>query len=124
MNYQFSNRDQKGITFEAPLDPTNTIRFTRSVAGKTVDGLRLQNVRSEIIVNRQHDPRLQSCVDCSTVREPLSARITMSGSTASAEEIKHMLNTLVAAVNQNVNLLVHGSLPAMDAAIVIDPTTP
>lgn len=120
-NYVYSFRDARGITFEDGLNPNSTIRFGRTIAPKTVDGLKLTNVRSDTVIVRQVDPRGADCKDCAAVLEPLSARLILTGSRNNKAALVAMLNTLVKAVVDNHDALLNGSLPAPDAVIVIDP---
>lgn len=120
-SYNYSARDARGITFEDALNPNSTIRFSRTIAPKTVDGLRLTNVRSDVVVLRQSDPRGTACVDCTTVLEPLSARLILSGSTANALNTEKALATLLNAVWSNRTVLLRGSLPTSTDAITVDP---
>lgn len=120
-NYIFQSRDARGITFESPLDVNSTLRFSRTVGPKTVDGLKLTNVRSDTVVVRQVDPRSGDCQDCTSVAEALSVRIIVSGSTASASKLESALATVIKAVWDNRTTLLRGSLPSDTSAIAIDP---
>lgn len=119
--YNYSNRDARGITYEDALNPNSTIRFSRTIAPKTVDGLRLTNVRSDVVVLRQKDPRGPDCVDCTSVLEPLSARLILSGSDKNSPEMEKALATLLNAVWSNRTVLLRGSLPTSSDDIVINP---
>lgn len=119
--FQYSFRDARGITFEDGIDPNSTVRFSRTVSPKTVDGMKLTNVRSDTVVLRQADPRAVDCVDCGSVREPLSVRIITSASQNNYAVTEKMLATALAAVWANRSILLKGSLPTSEALITIDP---
>lgn len=120
-NYAYSFRDAKGITFEAESDPNSTVRFSRTISPKTVDGLKLVNVRSDVVVLRQADPRGPECTDCTSVLEPLSVRLITSGSRDNTAVTEKMLATLLNTVWANRSVLLNGSLPNSETAIVVDP---
>lgn len=120
-NYAYSFRDAKGITFEAESDPNSTVRFSRTISPKTVDGLKLVNVRSDIVVLRQADPRGAGCTDCTSVREPLSVRTIISASRDNQAVTEKMLATSLKAIWDNRAILLNGSLPNSETAIVVDP---
>lgn len=120
-NYEYSTRDARGITFEDALNPTSTIRFTRVVSPKTVDGVKLINVRSDTVVVRSVDPRFVDCRDCTTVLEPLSYRLITSGSITSKAEGEKALATLLWNVWNNRDALLRGSLPSSTALVTVDP---
>lgn len=119
-NYTYSSRDARSITFEDAMDPLSTVRFTRTIAPKTVDGQKLTNVRSDIVVLRNVDPRPAGTYT-TTVQEPVSARLILSGSMASAAHMEKELATLLHAVWFNRATLLRGSLPSSVATVAIDP---
>lgn len=121
-NFTYSARDARSITFEDALNPNSTIRFTRTVAPKTVDGYKLTNVRSDTVVLRQVDPRPAAGAPYETnVQEPLSARLILSGSVAATVEMEKELATLLHAVWFNRAALLRGSLPSSTAVVTLDP---
>lgn len=120
-NYEYSTRDARGITYEDPLNPNSTLRATRSVNPKTVSGLKLTNVKSEVVVVRQVDPRPADCTDCAVVLEPFSVRISISGSPGIAAEEEKALASAIKFAWENRAILMRGSLPSSEAVIVIDP---
>ena len=120
-NYSFQSRDARGVTLESPLDVNSTIRFSRTVGPKTVDGLKLTNVRSDTVVVRQVDPRSVDCTDCTSVNEPISVRVIISGSTKSSANVQKALATVLNAVWVNRTILLRGSLPPDTALVPIDP---
>lgn len=119
--YIYSARDARGITFEDAQDPNSTIRFTRNVAPKTVDGLKLTNVKTEAIVVRQTDPRSVDCTDCTGVLEPFSVRVSVNGSTRITAQKEKALATALKAIWDNRTVLLRGSLPTSDSSIGVDP---
>lgn len=118
-NYLYQSRDARNVTFEDPADPNSTLSFKRVFAPKVVNKQQLINVRSETVVLRKVDPRDETCTDCSVLLEPLSARLTFSGSNPAA--LKAMWNTLRDAVDSNIDALVKGHSIPDNAVIVIDP---
>lgn len=120
MNYVIADRDQNSVLFEDPSKASSTMRVKRNLGRKTVDTLKLHNIRSEYIVSRESTP--QGVAD-TNIREPLTVRLITTGSDSNQVEIDKMINTLFAAVNQLRAERAAGRLPAPDTVLVIDPAS-
>lgn len=86
--------DKTGSTFADPLDPDYTVRFKTNKTVKRVDGVSLDNYRSEIIINDLYPVTAGS----STVKDTISIRISVSGSDLSRDRQDEILNQLCAQV--------------------------
>lgn len=120
MNYVFADRDQNSVLFEDPNNVSSTFRHKRNLGRKDVDSVRLHNIRSEYIVQRQKTP---VGIDNPTVREPLSVRLITTGSDANQVEIDKMIDTLMAAVKATREARAAGRLIPSDVVIEIDPVS-
>ena len=120
-NYLYQSRDARNVTFESPIDPHSTFTFKRAVTDKVVNKLPLTNVRSEAVILRKVDPRGAECTDCTSILEPLSVRLILSGSNPA--ELKAMWNTLRKGVDSQIDAMVAGRSVPDNAVIVIDPVT-
>lgn len=89
-NTQVFKRDSSGVTFVDPASPTFSVRFKTASARKSVDGLPLQNIATDIIVN---DTNMVT-VGEKTVGDPLSVRIRVSGATVSMARLKSILTSV------------------------------
>lgn len=85
-------RDASGVIFVDPDNPTYSVRFKTVSARKSIDGLPLQNVATDIIVNDTH----MVTVGEKTVGDPLSIRVRTSGATVSMTRLSSMLISLAA----------------------------
>lgn len=85
---------------------------------KTVDALKLHNIRTEYVVTREQTP---IGVADTNIREPLSVRLITTGSDMNQVEIDKMIDTLFAAVNTLRVERAAGRLPSPDTVLVIDP---
>lgn len=86
-NTKVLRREPNSVTFSDPLDPNFTVRFKTTTSPKSVDGLRLQNYVTEIIINDS-----VAIIDgTKTVRDPISARIKCSGSPEGHQRLKAIL---------------------------------
>lgn len=93
-NTQLLKRDNTGTIYADPLAPNFSVRFKTTTARKSVDGLLMNNVVTEIILN---DLSVVT-VGSKTVNDPLSIRIRTSGADASMTRIKQALVALCGQV--------------------------
>lgn len=89
-NTKVFKRDATGVTFVDPVRPTFSVRFKTISARKSIDGLPLQNVATDIIVNDLNNV----VVAGKTIGDPLSIRIRTSGATVSMTRLVSILNSV------------------------------
>lgn len=118
-NYVLADRDQNVVLFEDPSKASSQFRIKRNLGRKTVDALKLHNIRAEYVVTREKTPE---GVDDANIREPLSVRLITTGSDMNQAEIDKMIDTLFAAVIQLRVERAAGRLPGPDTVLAIDPT--
>jgi len=92
-NTKLYSRDSNGVTYSDPLSVSGySVRFKTVPARKTIDGLLLQNVATEIIIADTHPVS----VGDKTVNDPLSIRIRTSGAVNSSARITAVLQAVAA----------------------------
>jgi len=84
--------DANSVTYANPADPNYTVRFKTNSSMKNVDGSRLQNFITEIIVNDTN----AVAVGSSSVSDALSLRIRFSGSDLSKARLMAIANSVFA----------------------------
>lgn len=94
-NTKVFKRDNSGVIFVDPDHPTFQVRFKTVSARKSIDGLPLQNVATDIIVN---DTNMLT-VGAKTVGDPLSVRVRTSGATLSAARLAAILTSVAGQVS-------------------------
>lgn len=87
---------QDGTVYADPLKPSASCRFKTTSAGKTVDGIRLQNYVTEVIFTDQNAVTSGGL----TANDAVSVRIRVSGSLESHSRIKQILNSLATQVDE------------------------
>lgn len=88
-NLQVYRRDAKGITYATPTSPY-TVRFKTNHSTKSLQGVRVDHFKTEVIANEpvNHD------VSNVTITDPVSIRISVSGSNLSQARITEILTAL------------------------------
>lgn len=89
-NTKVFKRDSNGVTFVDPENPTFSVRFKTVSARKSIDGLPLQNVACDIIVN---DTNMVT-IGGKTVGDPLSIRVRTSGASVSQVRLVSVLTSV------------------------------
>lgn len=89
-NTQLFSRKANGITYSDPARPSFTVRFKTTLSPKTLDGLKTNNIVTEIIVN----DKITVTKDGSTSDDPVSVRVRISGSQLSQLALTHILQGL------------------------------
>lgn len=101
---QLYSRKANGVTYSDPARPSFTVRLKTTLSPKTLDGLKTNNVVTEIIVN----DKITITKDGATSDDPVSVRVRISGSQLSHNALKHILQGLGPQLttwsNQNVVL--------------------
>lgn len=95
-NMQLLQHLNDGAIYADPLKPTATCRFKTTSGAKTIDGVRLQNVVTEIIFNDVNPVT----AGAKTANDALSVRIRISGSVDSHPRLKALLNSLASQVDE------------------------
>jgi len=90
------SQDNAGITYAEPTKPDSTIRFRFGSVAKTLNGVSVANLATEIIANDNNTVTVGgvSAVDA------LSVRIRISGTLASKTRLRNILTSLAAQVGQ------------------------
>lgn len=113
---RYLTADQRSFTFADPSNARNTLRVIVDRSDKTMNGIKLQNVSSQFISNKQG-----RVVDGDNVaNDALSLRLSISGSTASASEIAQMWADLKANVDLAIADVTSGFPVTTNTAFVID----
>lgn len=109
-NTKVFKRDSTGVTYVDPVRPTFSVRFKTVSARKSIDGLPLQNVATDIIINDLN------MVDVAgkTVGDPLSIRVRTSGATVSMTRLVSILNSVAGQLD---------NWAAEDVFLGFEPTT-
>lgn len=89
-NLQLYSQQPNGVTYALPNNPNCTVRFKTSSNPKTLDGKRVTNYVTEIMMNDLHPLTLGSV----TVNDALSVRIRVSGSAESMDRLVEMVSNL------------------------------
>lgn len=101
---QLYSRKANGVTYSDPQRPSFSVRFKTTSSPKTLDGLKTQNIVTEIIVN----DKITITKDGATSDDPVSVRVRVSGSQLSHSAIRWIMqglgNQLTTWSNQNVAL--------------------
>lgn len=101
---QLYSRKANGVTYSDPARPSFTVRFKTTSSPKVLDGLKTQNVVTEIIVN----DKITITKDGATSDDPVSVRVRISGSQLSHDQMRWIMQglgqQLAAWSNQNVAL--------------------
>lgn len=95
-NTKVFKRDNSGVTFVDPDRPTFSVRFKTVSARKSLDGLSLQNVATDIIVN---DTNMVTIGE-KTVGDPLSIRVRTSGATVSMTRLVSILKSIASQLDE------------------------
>lgn len=86
------SRGANGILYADPTNPGFTVRFKTSTTQKVIDGLRMDNYATEIIVNEAYI----ATVGSEQFSDPLSIRIRVSGAAVSMARLKLVLGSVAA----------------------------
>ena len=99
--YRLFNGNGNKSIFISPKNAQNRLTLHVLTSPKKVNGVSLTNRRAEVRVSRQIDPRGPDCKDCTSVREPISVVMTISGSTSESTlmELASMRNDALMAIN-------------------------
>lgn len=76
---RYLSADQRSFTFADPLNSRHTLRVIVDRADKTMNGIKLQNVNSQFIVNAMNPVVSGDNI----ANDAISLRLSISGSTAS-----------------------------------------
>lgn len=95
-NMQLLQHLNDGSIWADPLKPTASCRFKTTPSAKTIDGIRAQNVVTEIIFNDTNPVT----AGAKTANDPLSVRIRVSGAVESHSRLKAILNSLASQVDE------------------------
>lgn len=87
---QLYSRKADGVTYSDPARPSFTVRMKTTLSPKTLDGLKTNNVVTEIIVN----DKITITKDGATSDDPISVRVRISGSQLSHDALKNVLKGL------------------------------
>lgn len=87
---QLYSRKADGVTYSDPARPSFTVRMKTTLSPKTLDGLKTNNVVTEIIVN----DKITITKDGATSDDPISVRVRISGSQLSHNALKNVLKGL------------------------------
>lgn len=120
MKYQLVERTRDLLSFENALKPLNVFNIRRKVGKKVLGKVTLSNIRTETYETDVIDPRGPECADCTTVDEPISVRLIVSGSPAAAVRLKQMVRNVCAAYIENEEGLTKGQLPVNSVDIHSD----
>lgn len=88
--------DSRSTSFVHTDDVNTSIRFTRKLSDKNIDGVTVPNLRSEIILNMANPVHV--CENTCAGTEVLSARASFSGSIKNAADMDLMCDELIAAI--------------------------
>lgn len=91
-NTQLYSRNADGITYSSPTSPSFIVRFRTRKSSKSLDGLKTNNVRTEIIIN---DKNLVSR-ESATADDACSVRVHISGSELSHARLSELLKGVAA----------------------------
>lgn len=89
-NTKVYSRGSNGITYADPQHPGFTVRFKTSPTQKVVDGLRMDNFATEIILNEAYLATLGTA----QFTDPLSIRVRVSGAAVSMTRLAELLTQL------------------------------
>lgn len=89
-NMAILRQETDGVTYADVSDPDMTVRFKNTSATKSLDGVRVTNVISEIIAN----DLFAVTVGTATVKDAVSVRIRISGSLNSHDRKKSIMSSL------------------------------
>jgi hypothetical protein len=89
---QLYSQQPNGVTYALPEDPDCTVRFKTSSSPKTLDGKRVTNYVTEIMMNDQHP----LVIGDDNVNDALSVRVRVSGSAESMDRLEEMVGNLTA----------------------------
>lgn len=117
MKFQLIERTRDLLSFENALKPMNAFNMRRRVGKKVLGKVTLNNIRTEVYETDVIDPRGPSCTDCTTVDEPISVRLIVSGSAAASERLKQMVRNVSAAFLENEDALTAGRMPPNDVQV-------
>jgi len=87
---QLYSQQPNGVTYALPDDPDCTVRFKTSSSPKTLDGKRVVNYVTEIMMNDLHSVTIGG----EDVNDALSVRIRVSGSAESMDRLEEMVGNL------------------------------
>jgi len=87
---QLYSQQSNGVTYALPEDPDCTVRFKTSSNPKTLDGKRVINYVTEIMMNDLHPLTIGD----TSVNDALSVRIRVSGSAESMDRLEQMVDNL------------------------------
>ena len=89
-NLQLYSQQPNGVTYALPDRPDCTVRFKTSSSPKTLDGKRVTNFVTEIMMNDLHPLTIGGV----TVNDALSVRLRVSGSAESMDRLEEMVSNL------------------------------
>jgi hypothetical protein len=89
-NTKVLSRGTNGVLYADPVNPGFTARFKTSVTQKVIDGIRMDNYATEIIVNESH----LATIGDEQFSDPLSIRIRVSGAAVSMPRLKTVLASI------------------------------
>jgi len=87
---QLYSQQPNGVTYALPEDPDCTVRFKTSSSPKTLDGKRVTNFVTEIMMNDLHPLTIGD----DSVNDALSVRLRVSGSAESMDRLEEMVANL------------------------------
>lgn len=88
--------DLGSTIFAHPDDITHSLRFTRKLTDKTVNGVQVTNLRSEVIQNKTVP--VSVCQNTCAGHETLSVRTSISGSLKNSESVNALIDEQIAAL--------------------------
>lgn len=91
-NTQLYSSNADGVIYAAPAAPAFTVKFRTTKKGKILDGLKTDNVKTEIIVNDKNTVTK----DNATADDLVSIRVSVSGSVLSHARLQEILKGIAA----------------------------
>lgn len=93
-NTKVYSRGNNGVLYADPANPGFTVRFKTSTTQKVIDGLRMDNYATEIIVNEAYI----ATVGSEQFSDPLSIRIRVSGAAVSMARLDEILASIATQI--------------------------
>lgn len=101
---QIKTRDAYGVTYADPTEPDFTVRFKTSNSVKNLNGLKVDNYVTEVIINDNEEITVGNV----TANDAIAVRLRISGSSKSHARLKAIVAQLALQVdawmNENVSL--------------------
>lgn len=114
---QVLKQEPTGVIYADPAQPDTTCRFRTTTSPKTLNGVNVTNYRFELIYNDSVTVEVASGV---FAKEPVSVRISTSGSPLVSTRINEFLESFKAQVSTWVTQNCHKGFVPSTAPIIKD----